>query len=151
MGIARNKYNYTSSLINKKDSGVDTNEVASKKLEVLLGGNFFDYPKPTSLISYLVGISSSPTDTVLDFFAGSGTAAHAVMEINAKDGGRRKWVCVQSPEPCPPKSDAYKAGYKTIADITKERIRLSIREVRSVSGYREGFDAHILVDKKNEQ
>ncbi|MFZ4455472.1 MAG: DNA methyltransferase [Bacteroidales bacterium] len=84
----------------------------------------FDFAKPSALVSYLIQISSSRNnDLILDFFAGSGTTAHAVMDLNKEDGGNRKYICVQLPELCEEKSEAYKAGYKTIADISKERIR----------------------------
>lgn len=68
---------------------------------------------------------------ILDFFAGSGTTAHAVMQLNKEDGGNRRFICVQLPEPCDPKSEAYKAGYSTIADISKERIRRAGAKLRA--------------------
>jgi adenine-specific DNA-methyltransferase len=83
----------------------------------------FTYPKPVFLIQYLINTVTKNEDTVLDFFAGSGTTAHAVMDLNAEDGGDRKWICVQLPETTEEDSEAYKAGYKTIADISRERIR----------------------------
>lgn len=83
----------------------------------------FDYPKPTSLIYRLLQISTDPTDIILDFFSGSATTAHAVMQMNAKDGGKRKFIMVQVPQPCAETSEAYKAGYKNICEIGKERIR----------------------------
>ena len=82
----------------------------------------FEYPKSTKFIKYLTSISSSENDIVLDFFAGSGTTAHAIMDLNAKDGGNRKYICVQWAEETPEKSEARKAGYETIFDITKARI-----------------------------
>lgn len=91
----------------------------------------FPYPKPTNLIRYLLKFATAieENDIVFDFFAGSGTTAHAVLTQNHEDGGNRKFVLVQMPEPTNTKSDAHKAGYKTIADIAKERIR------RVVKGY----------------
>ncbi len=85
----------------------------------------FDYPKPVRLMKRLMQISTnaSPKDIVMDFFSGSGTLAHAVMELNAEDGGSRKWIMVQLPELTDEKSEAYRAGYKTIAEIARERIR----------------------------
>ena len=84
----------------------------------------FPYAKPTSLIKYLMKISkTSGNDIVLDFFSGSATTAHAVMQLNAEDGGHRKFIMVQLPEPCDEKSEAFKAGYKNICEIGKERIR----------------------------
>lgn len=89
--------------------------------------SLFDYPKPVSLLKQLIlGCTFLPADKneiILDFFAGSATTAHAVMQLNAEDGGERKFIMVQLPEECDKKSEAYKAGYKTIAEISKERIR----------------------------
>lgn len=96
-----------------------------KKLEIP-----FDFAKPMALIAYLIQISSSKgNDLILDFFAGSGSTAHAVMDLNKEDGGNRKYICIQLPELCEEKSEAHKAGYKTIADISKERIRRASRKV----------------------
>lgn len=83
----------------------------------------FDYTKPVKLITRLLQIGSNPEDIVLDFFSGSATTAHAVMQLNAEDGGHRKFIMVQLPEKCDEKSEAYKAGYKNICEIGKERIR----------------------------
>lgn len=83
----------------------------------------FDNPKPIELLKELIDFSSNSNDMILDFFAGSGTTAHAVMDLNKEDGGNRKYICVQLPELCDEKSEAFKAGFKTIADISKERIR----------------------------
>lgn len=86
---------------------------------------YFDFPKPKDLIKIIIeqGTTNQTSDLVIDFFAGSGTTAHAVMELNKEDYGNRKYICVQLPELCEEKSEAFKAGYKTIADISKERIR----------------------------
>ena len=85
----------------------------------------FDFPKPIGVVTKLLklGTNINNNDIVLDFFAGSATTAHAVMQLNKEDGGHRKYICVQLPELCDEKSEAYKAGYKTIAEISKERIR----------------------------
>ncbi len=83
----------------------------------------FDYTKPTLLLKRLMQINCRPTDIVLDFFAGSSTTAHAAIRLNAKDGGNRKFIMVQLPEKVDEKHEAYKAGYKTIAELSKERIR----------------------------
>lgn len=91
----------------------------------------FDYAKPTPLIKYLVARGSSKDDIILDFFSGSGTTAHAVTELNAEDGGNRRWICVQLPELTDEKSEAYKAGYHTIADIARERIRRVGAKIRA--------------------
>lgn len=91
----------------------------------------FDYPKPTKLINHLITISTKNEDLILDFFAGSGTTAHAVMELNKEDGGYRKYICVQLPELCDEKSEAYKAGYTTISEISKERIRRAGKKIQA--------------------
>ncbi len=94
------------------------------------GKKFFENPKSIKLIKTFLQISTSPSDLILDFFAGSGTTAHAVMELNKEDGGNRKFILVQLPEPTDPDSEAYKAGYKTIADIAKERIRRAAKKIQ---------------------
>ena len=91
----------------------------------------FDYAKPTPLIKYLITRGSSKDDIVLDFFSGSGTTAHAVAELNAEDGSNRRWICVQLPELIDEKSEVYKAGYRTIADIARERIRRAGAKIRA--------------------
>jgi len=92
---------------------------------------YFDFPKPKDLIKIILqqGATHEGVDIVLDFFAGSATTAHAVMDLNKEDGGNRKYICVQLPELCDEKSEAYKAGYKTIADIAKERIRRAAKKI----------------------
>ena len=90
----------------------------------------FDYAKPTSLIKYLMKVAKvSGNDIVLDFFSGSATTAHAIMQLNAEDGGNRKFIMVQLPEPCDEKSEAYKAGYSNICEIGKERIRRAAKKI----------------------
>ena len=95
---------------------------------------YFDYPKPVSLISEMISgmtlFSSKEGDIILDFFSGSATTAHAVMQLNAEDGGRRKFIMVQLPEPCDEQSEAYKAGYKNICEIGKERIRRAGEKIK---------------------
>lgn len=96
----------------------------TKEIEKLFNTvDYFPYPKPSSVVKHLMEFSTEPDDLVLDFFAGSGTSAQAVMDLNKEDGGNRKYICVQLPELCEEKSEAFKAGYATIADISKERIR----------------------------
>ena len=102
----------------------------TKEMTGLFGTKVFSYPKPVGLLLYLLNIVTEEDDIILDFFAGSGTTAHAVMQMNKEDGGHRKFICVQLPEPCDEKSEAYKAGYKTIADIAKERIRRAGAKIR---------------------
>ena len=84
---------------------------------------YFDYPKPVDLIKRCISLYSSPDSLILDFFSGSATTAHAVMQLNAEDGGKRKYIMVQLPEQTPEKSEARNAGYNTICEIGKERIR----------------------------
>ena len=91
----------------------------------------FSFPKPVFLIKYLLTAGCDKDGLVLDFFAGSATTAHAVMQLNKEDGGHRKYICVQLPELCDEKSEAYKAGYKTIAEIGKERIRRAGAKIRA--------------------
>lgn len=95
--------------------------------------SYFDNPKPVNLIKKLLSFFSSADDIILDFFAGSGTTAQAVLELNKEDGGNRKFILVQLPEKCDEESEAYKAGYKTIADISKERIRRVIKNLTPYS------------------
>lgn len=93
------------------------------------GKTFFSNPKPIGLIQYLLNTQNDKKGIFLDFFAGSGTTAHAVMDLNEEDGGNRKYICVQLPELCDEKSEAFKAGYNTIADISKERIRRAGKKI----------------------
>jgi adenine-specific DNA-methyltransferase len=104
---------------------------ANSEIKELLGNErLFDYPKPTNLVKTILEITTQKDSIILDFFAGSGTTAHAVMEQNAEDGGNRKWICVQLPELCDENSEAFKAGYKNIAEIAKERIRRAGKKIR---------------------
>src|SRR5699024_2239134 len=91
----------------------------------------FDTPKPSTLIKQMLRIASDENDIILDFFAGSGTTSHAVMELNAEDGGNRQSISVQLPELLDEKSEAYKAGYRTIADITRARIEKVIAKLKA--------------------
>ena len=90
----------------------------------------FDFPKPSSLVKHLLHLITSKDYYVLDFFSGSATTAHAVMQLNAEDGGNRKFIMVQLPEACDEKSEAYKAGYKNICEIGKERIRRAGKKIK---------------------
>ena len=113
---------------------VGLNTEATRIIQDVMGRNVFDYSKPLSLIKTLITQMSSDSlasDIILDIFAGSATTAHAVLDLNKQDGGNRKFILVQLPEPCAPDSEAFKAGYKTIADIGKERIRRVIKKVDS--------------------
>ena len=100
----------------------------------------FNNPKAIELIEYLVNMSSDKNDIILDFFAGSGTTAHAVMDLNAEDGGSRKFIMVQLPEKTPEDSEAYKAGYKDITEIGEERIRRAGKKIIEYNKDKEGFD-----------
>lgn len=104
------------------------NQEGTKEFANLMGDKrFFDFPKPVELICQLLKLEinglSGESAIILDFFSGSATTAHAVMQLNAEDGGHRKFIMVQLPEKCDEKSEAYKAGYKNICEIGKERIR----------------------------
>ena len=100
-----------------------SNDVGRRQLKNLFGSAFFDYPKSIDYILNTIHMGANSNSIILDFFSGSATTAHAVMQLNAEDGGHRKFIMVQLPEPCDEKSEAYKAGYKNICEIGKERIR----------------------------
>jgi adenine-specific DNA-methyltransferase len=103
---------------------VKGNTHSSSEIKTLFDGNkIFDYAKPTPLIKYLIARGTSDNDLILDFFAGSGTTTHAVMDLNSNDGANRKWISVQLPEITDESGDVYKSGYKTISEISRERIR----------------------------
>lgn len=104
-------------------------EQGTKELGELGLAEYFEHPKPLGLMKKCIRICLEPEDIVLDFFAGSGTTAHAVLDLNKRDGGNRKFILVQLPEPCELDSPAYKAGFKTIADICKERVRRVIKKL----------------------
>ena len=94
----------------------------------------FENVKPIELVKFILEIicfDNSQNDIIVDFFAGSGTTAHATLQLNAEDGGGRKFICVQLPEPTDEKSEACKAGYKTISEITKERIRRAGEKIKA--------------------
>jgi adenine-specific DNA-methyltransferase len=107
------------------------NDEARKEIKELFENPPFDTPKPSRLIKRILQLSTQPKENqfVIDFFAGSGTTAQAVMELNEEDGGNRQFICVQMPEVLEANSEAYKAGYKTIADITKARISKVIEKI----------------------
>jgi len=107
---------------------------ANHEMKRLFGNAYFSYPKPTSLLKYLINMFCLENEIILDFFAGSATTAHAVMQLNAEDGGNRRYIMVQLPEPCTEDSEAYKAGYKNIAEIAKERIRRAGKKIKEETG-----------------
>lgn len=116
--------------------GIDygTNQRASLEVENLFQKRLFDFPKPVSLVQTIVNLGSSDGNIILDFFSGSATTAHAVMQLNAEDGGNRKFIMVQLPEKCDESSEAYKAGYKNICEIGKERIRRAGDKIKEEKG-----------------
>ena len=105
----------------------------SRYIVSLFDSKVFEYPKPIDLITRLLNIASTSDSLILDFFSGSATTAHAVMQLNAEDGGKRKYICVQLPEETPEGSEARKAGYATIPEIAKERIRRAGRKIKEES------------------
>ena len=105
---------------------------AKKEIKDIFGGEMpFDTPKPVQLIGRILQLATDSDSIVLDFFSGSATTAHAVMQLNAEDGGHRKFIMVQLPEPCGEKSEAYKSGYKNICEVGKERIRRAGDKIRA--------------------
>ena len=118
------------------NSEVGHTQEATKELKALFPENaaVFDYSKPTRLIKRMLSVSTKDDDIVLDFFSGSATTAHAVMQLNAEDGGNRKYILVQLPEVCDEKSEAAKAGCKNICEIGKERIRRAGKKLTETDG-----------------
>lgn len=104
---------------------------ASDEIKRLFGGIIFDTPKPIPYIKRMIQLAASKDSVIMDFFSGSATTAHAVMQLNAEDGGHRKFIMVQLPEKCDEASEAYKAGYKNICEIGKERIRRAGDKIKS--------------------
>ena len=117
----------------KSNWGVFDAQSTTVFLKRLLPEVKFDNPKPINLMRYLISVGLGKDDIVLDFFSGSATTAHAVIQENAADGGCRKFIMVQLPEGIDPKSEAYKAGYKNICEIGKARIRLVAKEIKEES------------------
>ena len=124
-----------------KYTEVDHSQGATQKLaQIFDGKKYFDYPKPVDLIKRCVSLYSNQNSIILDFFSGSATTAHAVMQLNAEDGSNRKFIMVQLPENTDEKSEAYKAGYKTICEIGKERIRRAGKKIKEENADKEGID-----------
>ncbi|MCK9276411.1 MAG: site-specific DNA-methyltransferase [Syntrophales bacterium] len=119
---------------------VGHNDEAVKETATILGKKVFSTPKPVRLLKKILFICSSNDCYVLDFFSGSATTAHAVMQLNAEDGGNRKFIMVQLPEPCPEGSEAAKAGYANICEIGKERIRRAGEKIKADNAGKEGID-----------
>ena len=110
-----------------------SNDVGRRQLKTIFGAAYFDYPKSIDYILNTIYMGSDSDSIILDFFSGSATTAHAVMQLNAEDGGHRKFIMVQLPEKCDEASEAYKAGYKNICEIGKERIRRAGDKIKSES------------------
>ena len=120
---------------------VSHTDKAKKDLKNLFEGkSFFDYPKPIELIYRSLILGTNKSDIILDFFSGSSTTAHAVMKLNAEDGGNRKFILVQLPEKTDEKSEAYKAGYENICEIGKERIRRAGQKILEDNKNKEGIE-----------
>jgi len=138
------------SIMPYKDVG--HSQEGAKEVTALLQAGAFDSPKPVRLLNRLLTLANTDKDAlILDFFAGSSTTAHAVMQLNAEDGGNRKFIMVQLPEPCDEKSEAFRAGYQNIAEISKERIRRAgkrIKDEKSASSLDTGFRV-LKVDSSN--
>lgn len=126
-------------IFHRKFAG-DTSYSKKEIDNILTLKGIFEYVKPSLLIKRLMQITIKNNDIILDFFAGSGTTAHAVMQLNAEDGGSRKCISIQLPEICEEKSEAFKAGYKTIADIAKERIRRAGKKIKEDNKDKENID-----------
>ena len=125
------KYRKTSQMARSVWAGKEDNSEKGTLLvkELFDGKKFFDFPKSEEMIRKIIQMGSNKDDLILDFFSGSGTTAHAVMQLNAEDGGNRRFICVQLPEETDEKSEARKAGFNTIAEIAKERIRRAGRQI----------------------
>jgi DNA methylase N-4/N-6 len=108
---------------------LSSNQEATKEIKEYFEKLIFDTPKPSGLLEYCISLASDRDDIILDFFSGSATTAHAVLDLNRQDGGNRQFIMVQLPEPCEDGSEARKAGYKNICEIGKERIRRVIKKI----------------------
>lgn len=109
------------------------NQIGTQEVKAILGGDYMSFPKSTEYIKTIIQIGTSSSSLILDFFSGSSTTAHAVMQLNAEDGGNRQYIMVQLPEETPEDSEARKAGYNTIPDIAKERIRRAGKKIKEES------------------
>ena len=128
--------------------GTTTNGTA--ELKELFGQSLFDNPKPTKLIKQMAELCTKDNDIILDFFAGSATTAHAIMALNNEDGGNRRFICVQLPEKCEERGQAFQAGYKTIADIGKERIRRAAKKIGVEYSFQQSFGFKVFkLDRSN--
>lgn len=122
----------------------------TKEVTNIFYGKIFSFPKPTSLIRFFLNIINDKEAVILDFFSGSATTAHATMQLNAEDGGKRKFIMVQLPEKTDEKSEAYKAGYNNICEIGKERIRRAAKKIKEDSGANIDYGFRVLkLDSSN--
>ena len=126
------------------------NQVGTQEVKALLSGDMMSFPKSRAFIQMICQMGSESNSIIMDFFSGSATTAHAVMQLNAEDGGHRKFIMVQLPEPCDESSEAYKAGYKNICEIGKERIRRAGDQLKSALA-KDGIALRKMVKQKNEQ
>lgn len=124
-----------------------TKDGTSEIIRLFDGKKIFDYPKPVELIRKLIRYGVPKGGIILDFFSGSATTAHAVMQLNAEDGGHRKFIMVQIPEPCDEQSEAFKAGYKNICEVGKERIRRAGEKIKAEHPQAAGLDVGFRVLK----
>ena len=113
---------------------VGHNQTATREVKSMFDDKVFDFPKPVSYIIQMLMVGTVKDSLIIDFFAGSSTTAHSIMQINAEDGGNRKFIMVQLPEPTDENSEAYKAGYKNICEIGKERIRRAGEKIKAEAG-----------------
>lgn len=143
--VGKNKTPYVKSYLKDELSGQKPSNIITQEYGTTKAGSIemrkifgdkdvFSYPKPSILIKRLLSIGAQKDSIILDFFSGSATTAHAVMQLNAEDGGHRKFIMVQLPEPCDEQSEAYKAGYKNICEIGKERIRRAGEKIKAEGG-----------------
>jgi len=133
------------------DTALEYASSGDKEARNLLG-NVFSAPKPVKLLKKLIDMVSHKNSLILDFFSGSATTAHAVMQLNAEDGGNRKFIMVQLPEKCDEKSEAFKAGYKNICEIGKERIRRAGKKIKEETGADIDYGFRVLkLDSSNMQ
>ncbi len=127
-----------------------SNDNSAKEFQGLMGKYLFEYVKPSALIKLFMKTCTDKYSIILDFFSGSATTAHAVMQLNAEDGGHRKFIMVQLPEPTDEKSEAYKSGYKNICEIGKERIRRASKKIKEENPDAAGLDIGFRVLKTDE-
>ena len=129
------------------------NQDGTKEIKELFNTSVFGFPKPTKLIEYFISFvvnDNLKTDyIVLDFFAGSCSTAQAIMQRNSIDGGKRRFIMVQLPEPCDEQSEAFKAGYKTIAEISKERIRRAGKKIKDEGGRQKDEESNLFSEADN--